>query len=67
MRKEIIVKVGKCIYEVRDNFLPERQCKDCAAFEKPELCRKLPNCDGIYFRKLTSYEIRQLKKAGLLD
>jgi hypothetical protein len=66
MEGDIIIKVGKCVYEVRDDFLPEGQCKDCAAFEKEALCRKLPDCTGIYFRKLTSYEIRQLKKHELI-
>ena len=67
LKERSFITVGKHIYEVRNDFLPERQCFDCAAFGNHTLCKKLPHCDGIYFRKLTGYEIRQLQKNGLIE
>lgn len=64
MKSGELITIEKNVYEVRDVISPDRQCRDCAAFEKKTLCKKLPMCDGIYFRRLTNYEMRQAKKKG---
>lgn len=66
MKAGEFVIIGKYVYEVREVLSPNRQCRDCAAFEKSVLCKKLPMCDGIYFKRLTNYEMRQAKKSGKL-
>lgn len=62
----VLVDVGKHTYEMCYVISLDRQCSDCAAFGNIALCRKLPNCDGVYFRRLTGYEMKKLRKNGIL-
>jgi hypothetical protein len=66
-KKLLLVTVGKHTYEVCDVIDPGRPCADCAGYENMGLCRRLPFCSGgVYFRRLTGYEMRQLRKEGLI-
>lgn len=40
------------------------KCSNCIAYKTKKLCQSLPDCgnDGIYYRKLNSFEIRKLNK-----
>lgn len=40
-------------------------CTHCFAVGKQYVCNKMPDCrGGLYFKKLSNYEIRQAKKQG---
>lgn len=66
MEKQVLFTLGKHAYEVCEAPSTDRQCRDCAAFENMALCKKFPHCTGLYFKKLNNYEIRQLKRQGLI-
>jgi hypothetical protein len=65
-RELLLITVGRHTYEVCDVIDPGRPCADCAGFGNMGLCRRFPPCDGgVYYRRLTNYEMRQLRREGL--
>ena len=58
------LKGSKDIYKVVENT--DANCNGCAGDGKKLLCKKLPFCYGrppVVFSKLSSYEVRQVKKS----
>lgn len=37
-------------------------CTGCIAVGKNSLCRKMPECPGLYFRRLNNFDIRKAKR-----
>lgn len=61
MEKGTFFTINGLVLEVCE--AKEHQCSGCIAVGKIALCRKLPDCSmNKYFRKLSPFEIRQIKK-----
>ena len=61
-----LIAIGKRVFErieAKDTYL----CKECAALGNLPLCRKLPDCKKTFcFRQLSSREVRQAKRDGIV-
>lgn len=63
------MQVGELL-QYKEHVLQVRQseenaCTHCFAVGKQYVCNKMSDCrGGLYFKKLSNYEVRQVKKQG---
>ena len=63
---DLIIVDGR-VFEVFDNGDTKRPCGECAGFGELPLCLSLPDCRGsVRYRELSSSEVQEAKKNGLL-
>lgn len=57
-----LINLKGVILEVKDSA--DGFCDGCFGRGKISICKKLPNCAWIIFRKLNHFEVRKVKKTN---